>query len=266
MKPVKIAVAGCCGRMGRAIVRLAALSKQFELAAAFAGAQDPNQGKDAGVVAGVGELGIPVRTRGDVAADVLIEFTNPRSACDYAGWCAESGIALVSGTTGLNEETRQAHRTAAQRVPVVWSPNMSVGVNILLTLVRQVASTLGEDWDVEISETHHRHKADAPSGTARALLEAVCAGRHDDPRQVAVFGREGIGGGRNPGQIGVHALRMGEVVGDHDVHFASSTEILTLTHRAQSRDTFAVGSLRAAEWVAGRVAGLYSMKDVLSLA
>lgn len=265
MKPVRIAVAGCCGRMGRAIVRLAAQSRQFEIAGAFAGSQDANQGNDAGTVAGVGAVGVPVSTRRDVNADVLIEFTNPKSAKDYAAWCAEHSVALVSGTTGLSEDVRQAHRTAAQRVPVVWSPNMSVGVNVLLTLVKQVAGALGQDWDVEISETHHRHKADAPSGTARALLESVCAGRHDDPRQVAVFGREGIGGGRNPGQIGVHALRMGEVVGDHDVHFAAPTEILTLSHRAQSRDTFAVGSLRAAEWIKGRTAGLYSMDDVLGL-
>lgn len=263
MSATRIAIAGCCGRMGRALVRLAHADRELALVAAFTSANDPSLGRDVGLIAGIGEVGQPVRLPEDVSCDVLIEFTNPTSASTWANWCAQRGVALVSGTTGLSLAEQSVQQAAAAKVPVVWSPNMSVGVNILLRVVEQVATMLGHEWDCEISEAHHRHKMDAPSGTARALLRAVCAGRGDDPAHVATYGREGIGGGRNPGQIGVHALRMGEVVGEHDVHFAAPAEILTFSHRALSRDTFAAGALRAAKWIYGRAPGFYGMQDVL---
>lgn len=265
MKTTRVAIAGCCGRMGRALVRLTHADPELRLTAAFTVAGDGNLTRDAGAVAGVGELGVPVQTAGDAACDVLIEFTAPGSTPEWSAWCAERGAALVSGTTGLSEPENQALKDAARRVPVLWSPNMSVGVNLLLELVRRAATVLDQSWDSEISETHHRHKADAPSGTARALLAAVCAGRGEDPGQAAVYGRVGFGRGRSAGQVGVHALRMGEVVGDHDVHFAGAAEVLTLSHRALSRDTFAAGALRAAKWVVGRPAAFYGMRDVLSI-
>lgn len=263
MSATRVAIAGCCGRMGRALVRLAHGDRDFQLVAAFTGPNDPNLGRDVGLVAGIGDTGQTVRLAGEVACDVLIEFTNPSSARAWAAWCGERRVPLVSGTTGLSQQEQDAHQQLAQKVPLVWSANMSVGVNLLLGLVEQVAAILGHEWDCEISETHHRHKADAPSGTARALLRSVCAGRGDDPAQVAVYGREGVGGGRNPGQIGIHALRMGEVVGEHDVSFAAPAEILSFSHRALSRDTFAAGALHAAKWIVGKPAGLYGMQDVL---
>ncbi|MDX2197612.1 MAG: 4-hydroxy-tetrahydrodipicolinate reductase [Phycisphaerae bacterium] len=266
MKPVRVAIAGCCGRMGRALVRLAASDAALRVTDAITGAKDPQLGRDAGAVAGIGDIGVPIRTESSTECDVLVEFTNPASCRAWAAWCRANGVALVSGTTGLTDVEHEAIRDAAQRVPVVWGPNMSVGVNLLLSLVRQAAQRLGHDWDCEIVEAHHRHKADAPSGTARALLNAVCAGRGDDPAQVAIYGREGVGGGRMAGQIGVHAVRMGEIVGDHDVAFGSPAEVLTLRHRALSRDTFAAGALRAAKWLVGRSQGLYTMQDVLSVA
>jgi 4-hydroxy-tetrahydrodipicolinate reductase len=268
MSVTRVGIAGCCGRMGRALVRLAHADPQLQLTQAFCGPNDQQAGRDVGSVAGIGDIGVTI-TRcespgcTDAACDVLVEFTNPASARGWAEWCRARKLPLVSGTTGLAESEQAAHRALSEVAPVVWSPNMSVGVNLLLTLVEQASRVLGRDWDCEISEVHHRHKADAPSGTARALLRSVCAGRGDDPAKVTVYGREGLGGGRQPGLIGVHALRMGEVVGDHDVHFAGAAEVLTLSLRALSRDTFAAGALVAARWVRGQRAGLYSMQDVL---
>lgn len=261
MNEIRIGVSGCCGRMGRAVVRLAAEDAALRVAAGVTVAGDPLLGQDVGTIAGVKALGVAVAEKPGATPDVCVDFSTPAACARWAAWCAERGVALVSGTTGLGEAEQAALRNAAGRVAVVWAANMSVGVNLLLGLVEQAARALDAGWDVEIVEAHHRNKADAPSGTARALLGSVNAGRGEEA--ALKHGRHGAHELRNAGEIGVHAVRMGGVVGDHDVHFASSGEVLTLSHRAGSRDIFAAGALRAAKWIVGKPAGLYSMQDVL---
>lgn len=264
MSAIRIGVAGASGRMGRAIVRLAAADAAVSLVAAISAAGDPLLGRDSGELAGVGANRVPLTDRAAGPLDVLIDFSAPAGAVAAAKWCAANRAALVSGTTGLEPLHHAALNEAAESVPVLWAPNMSVGVNLLLKLVGDVAKLLGNEWDCEIIEAHHGRKADAPSGTAKALLDAVCAARKVAPRDVVRHGREGVIGPRRAGEIGMHAVRLGGVVGDHDVHFATSGEIITLRHHAESRDVFAAGALRAARWIASRPAGLYAMRDVLS--
>lgn len=264
MIPVRLVIAGCCGRMGQALVRLAAEDPGFQVVAAVTLPNDPMLGEDIGVLAGVHKLEVPVTADCDTPGDVVIEFTLPPGCRAWATWCADHGVALVSGTTGLSGSSQAALGAAAERVPVVWAPNMSVGVNLLLKLVSDAAARLDETWDVEICETHHRQKADAPSGTARALFEAVCAARGLDPLEAATYGRHGQCGPRPSGEIGIHALRLGSNIGEHEVRFAAAGEALELCHRAQSRDIFARGALRAARWIVGRPPGLYRMRDVLA--
>jgi 4-hydroxy-tetrahydrodipicolinate reductase len=251
--------------MGRAIVRLAAADPGVRLVAGLTIAGDPSVGLDLGVVAGVQPIGVTVAEEFTVAADVLIDFTSPSACIHWARWCATQRVPFVSGTTGLDATQHEALRDAAKATPVLWASNMSVGVNLLIELAGQMARTLGETWDVEIVEAHHRQKADAPSGTAKSLLSAVCEARGTSPESAVRHGRSGAPGPRTRGEIGVHAVRMGGVVGDHDVHFASPGEIITLRHHAESRDIFARGALRAARWIAERPAGLYQMRDVLGL-
>lgn len=264
MTPARIAIAGAAGRTGRAIVRAAAESADFEIVAALTAPDDPALGRDAGVVAGVEEIGVVLRETCDSDCNVLIDFTLPAGCRAWARWCASNEAALVSGVTGLSDSDHAVLRAAAERVPVVWSPNMSVGVNLLMRLVEESAKRLGLDWDVEISETHHKHKLDAPSGTARVLYEIVCAARGQDPLDAAVYGRYGCCGPRPPGEIGVHSIRAGDDVGEHTVQFGGAGETLTLRHRAQSRDIFASGALHAARWVVEQPPGLYDMRDVLT--
>lgn len=264
MTPVRIAIVGCTGRMGKTLLRLASDDPVFQVSAALTVAGDPALGKDAGVFAGLDSLNIPITERCEVPCDVVIEFTLPAGCRVWAEWCGDNGVALVSGTTGLGKTDRDVLHAAAERVPVVWAPNMSVGINLLLQLVSEAAERLDENWDVEICETHHKQKIDAPSGTARALYETVCAARGQDPLDAATYGRYGQCGPRPPGEIGIHALRLGSNIGEHEVHFAAAGETLTLRHRAQSRDIFAAGALRAARWIIGREPGLYHMRDVLA--
>ncbi len=264
MSPLRLAIAGCTGRMGKALLHLAAEDPDLQVVAALTVADDPALGQDAGLGAGLDEIGIPISARCDVRCGVVIEFTLPTGCRAWADWCADNGVALVSGTTGLGEAETAALHAAAERVPVVWAPNMSVGVNLLLQLVADAAERLDEGWDIEICETHHQHKIDAPSGTARALYEAVCAARGQDPLDAAAYGRYGRCGPRPAGEIGIHALRLGSNIGEHEVHFAAAGETLTLRHRAQSRDVFAAGALRAARWIIGREPGLYDMRNVLA--
>ncbi len=264
---IQLAIAGAAGRMGRALIRLIAQEDSaFRLVAAATQPGDAFMGKDAGALAGVGPLDVPLHGHVEPGCDVLVDFTRPEGCAHWAGWAAEHGVPLVSGTTGLSDRHFTALRAAAQRVPIVWSANMSVGVNLLLQLVHDAAARLGDTWDVEIVESHHRRKIDAPSGTARMILREVCEARGADPDSDTVYGRRGETGERPRGQIGVHALRIGEVVGDHKIVFGDAHEIVALEHRALSRDTFAAGALRAAKWIGNRPPGLYSMRDVLSSA
>lgn len=265
MTPIRIAIAGCTGRMGRAIVRQAAARPDIAVVAGLSIAADPLLGQDVGVVAGVDALGVRVTSDPSDPPDVLIEFTSPAGCTAWAAWCAERNVPLVSGSTGLDATHRDALHVAAKSTAILWSSNMSVGVNLLVALAAQVARTLDDDWDIEIVETHHNQKADAPSGTATTLLEAVAGARNLAPASVRRDGRSGTVGRRPRGEVGLHAVRMGGVVGDHDVHFARPGEVLTLRHHAESREIFAAGALHAARWLVGRPPGLYSMRDALGL-
>jgi len=256
---MRLAVVGASGRMGRAVIRLAREAGHDVVCAV--GTTDV--GRDAGELAGVGPIGTCVvdalAALEHARVDVAIDFSGPSATLALAPIVAAAGTALVSGTTGLADEARAALDHAAARVPVLWEPNLSIGVHVLARLVAQAAAAL-EGWDVEIVETHHRAKVDAPSGTALRLAEAVeqaRAGLH------MVHGRQGRPGARRADEIGMHAVRGGDVVGDHVVHLLGGGERVELSHRATNRDVFAHGALRAASWLAGKTPGRYSLRDVL---
>jgi len=265
--PTRIAIAGAAGRMGRSLIELGRNMPGLTLAAAFEAADNPLLGQDVGQLAGVGTLGIPLRSDAELAAvdfDVLIDFTTPAATLAHLEACVTAGRAIVIGTTGLGSG-RDAVDAAARRIPVVFAPNMSVGVNLCFKLLELATRVLGEDFDVEIVEAHHRHKVDAPSGTAVRMGEIVAAGLGRDLATCAVYGRQGQEGPRDPKTIGFATVRAGEIVGDHTVMFAGAGEVVEITHRAANRATFAGGALRAAQWLAGKAPGCYDMQDVLGL-
>jgi 4-hydroxy-tetrahydrodipicolinate reductase len=227
----------------------------------------PWLGHDAGELVG-GALGVAITH--DVpatleGADVLIDFTRPEATLAHLAQCVDKGVGMVIGTTGLDADGKAAIAAAAQRVPIVFAPNMSVGVNLALRLLDMAARVLNEGFDIEIVEAHHRHKVDAPSGTALRMGEVVAAALGRDLKTCAVYGREGVTGERDPSTIGFATVRGGDVVGDHTVMFAGIGERLEITHKASSRMTFALGALRAARFMAGRDVGLFDMQDVLGL-
>jgi 4-hydroxy-tetrahydrodipicolinate reductase len=225
-------------------------------------------GQDAGTVAGIGPVGVPVvddLAKALPGVDVVIDFTSHDASARHAEACADRGVALVVGSTGFTPEAKARVAAAARRVPIVLSPNMSVGVNVLFELVRQAAKVLGDAYDVEIVELHHKKKRDAPSGTAVRLGEVAAEALGRDAKDALAFARHGILGERPPWQIGLQTLRGGDVVGEHTVFFCGEGERLELTHRATSRDQFARGAVRAAQWVAGKPPGLHDMADVLGL-
>ncbi|MFO0582664.1 MAG: 4-hydroxy-tetrahydrodipicolinate reductase [Anaeromyxobacter sp.] len=261
----KVVVTGAAGRMGGTIIRLLAGAEGLSLHAAVERPGGP--GGDAGVAAGLPANGVTIGH--DLAAAlagaaVVIDFTSHEASARHAALCAERGVALVVGSTGFTPESRAKVAEAAKRIPVVLSPNMSVGVNVLFDLVRRAAGTLGDAYDVEIVELHHKKKKDAPSGTAEKLAEVAveALGRS---RDVLAYERHGLIGERPAKEIGVQTLRGGDVVGEHTVYFCGEGERIELTHRATSREQFARGALRAAGWLAGKPAGLYDMADVLGL-
>jgi 4-hydroxy-tetrahydrodipicolinate reductase len=238
----RLAVVGAEGRMGRRVVALA-----------------PEHGFS--VVRALGRGTVSALSSGDV--DVIVDFSSPEAFADLTGVVARTGTSLVSGTTGLGTEEQDALERASKTAAVLWEPNMSVGIHILVGLVERAASQLGPDFDVEVSEAHHRMKADAPSGTAKRLVEALLRQRGSDAAKV-IFGREGRPGPRPPSEIAVHALRGGDVVGDHTVHFLGAGERIELTHRATHRDVFAHGALRAARFLVGKPPGRYGMRDLVA--
>jgi 4-hydroxy-tetrahydrodipicolinate reductase len=263
----KVVVTGAAGRMGREIVRLVKAAEGLTLSGAVE-VPGPAVGQDAGLLAGVGPLDVPVQdslAKALAGADVLIDFTVPEASVANARVCAERGVAMVVGSTGFTPETKAEVVAAARKVPVVLSPNMSVGVNVLFELVRQAARLMGPGFDVEIVELHHKHKRDAPSGTAVRLAEVAAEALGRTPQDSFCFSRQGITGERPPAQIGVQTLRGGDVVGEHTVMFVGEGERVELVHRATSRTQFATGAVRAAEWVAGRKPACYDMADVLGL-
>jgi 4-hydroxy-tetrahydrodipicolinate reductase len=268
MSDMRLIVAGAGGRMGRTLIHAIAATDGVILAGAVEAASSVVIGRDAGELAGLGPNGIMVAT--EVApllahADGLVDFTVPAATVAFAEHTARTGCVHVIGTTGLAGESEALIAEAAKRAVIVKSGNMSMGVNLLAALVKRVAQTLDQDFDVEILEMHHNRKIDAPSGTALMLGRAAAQGRGVDLEQRSVRGRNGMTGVRCPGDIGFASLRGGSVVGEHTVVFAGPAERIELTHRAEDRMIFARGALRAALWARGRKPGLYSMTDVLGL-
>jgi len=261
----KIAINGAAGRMGRRIAALAIESEQFDIVAAVEAPGHADLGRDVGDLAGTGPFGVRLTdSLGDDRPDVLIDFSLPEGTMRILPACRAMGIGMVIGTTGFTESQRAEIADAGGRIAIVQAANMSVGVNLLLKVVAQVAAALGPEYDIEISETHHRFKKDAPSGTAIALARSICAATGRDYGETAVFGRGGQQP-RKPGEIGLHALRVGDTVGEHAVSFGNLGETITIAHSAHTRDTFVRGALRAAQWLAGKPAGMYTMQSVLGL-
>ena len=262
----KIGVVGAAGRMGRMLVRQIAATAGCRLAGATEKPGSNALGKDAGALAGFGALGVIVAD--DPASmiagvDAIVDFTVPAATAEHARLAAQAETALIAGATGLDPTQEESVALAARHTPVVRAPNMSIGVTLLLALTEQAAGILGPEYDIEIVEMHHRHKVDAPSGTAVGLGEAAARGRRIDLAEARQAVRDGHTGPRSEGQIGFAALRGGDVAGDHTVTFAGEGERLELTHRAGSRRIFAAGAVRAALWIRGKPPGLYTMKDVL---
>ncbi len=268
MTDMKLVVAGAAGRMGRMLVAAVQATPGVTLAAALGRPGSAALGQDAGTLAGLGPIGVPVTEdalRAFVDADGVLDFTSPDATAHFAMLAAQARIAHVIGTTGLGEADLARLEAAGRHAPLVRSGNMSLGVNLLAALVRRTARSLGAEWDIEIVDTHHRRKVDAPSGTALLLGEAAAEGRGVSLSEAAVRGRDGITGAREPGTIGFAALRGGTVIGEHSVVFAGEGERIELNHRAEDRSLFARGAVKAALWARGRRPGLYSMADVLDL-
>ncbi len=265
---IRAAVTGAAGRMGGQLIRLIQETEGITLAAALERPGHPALGRDAGEVAGVGGLGVPltsVLSEALPGCDVVIDFTSAAASLDHLAAVCRAGKAIVIGSTGFSPQEREAIRGRGGEARVFQAPNMSVGVNVLLQVVADVARRLGDGYDVEIVETHHRFKRDAPSGTALALAEAVAGALGRDLAADAVHGREGLVGERRPREIGMHAVRAGDVVGDHTVVFGGLGERVEITHRASSRETFARGAIRAALWLPAQPVGFYGMTDLLGL-
>ncbi len=266
---IKLAVAGAAGRMGGRILTLASADKDFRVVGALEHADHPNLGQDIGQHLGLKPMGVRVQKHPLEVfskADVIIDFTHHSVLLEHLKAAVKAKKGLVIGTTGLSEQHLKVIKAASKTIPIVQSPNMSVGVNLLFKLAEIAAKTLNDDYDLEISETHHRMKKDSPSGTAVKLLEILAAARKKNIAKDAVYGRSGETGARPRGEIGVLALRGGDVVGDHTIFFLGDGERLELTHRASSRDAFAQGALRAAKFLANRKSGLYDMQQVLGIA
>lgn len=261
----QVAILGAAGRMGQMLIRCARGLPGLEVVAAVEQSGHAALGQDAGLLAGAGKLGVPLVATWPTQAGVIVDFTFHTAVPGNVAQALAAKQGLVLGTTGLSEPERQVVLDAARVIPVVWTPNFSLGINLLFDLVRRAAAVLNADYDAEIVEMHHRHKRDAPSGTALGLAEALAQGRGVNLKEVACYGREGVTGERPSGQIGIHGVRGGDVIGDHTVIFATDGERVELSHKASSREAFAKGALTAARWVQGRPPGLYTMRDVLGL-
>ncbi len=279
MSALRLAVFGITGRMGQALLRVLRSETGWRLSGALASASSRRLGEDAlgdtspghgspgeGQPRGVRITADPRAALTDEhgnTATVALDFSIAAAIAGHAEACVAAGVPLLVGATGLDGDSLGALHRAAQRIPVLLAPNTSVGVGVLADLVRVAGTALGSDYDVEIHESHHRMKRDAPSGTALRLGEVIAAARGQTLQQAAVYARHGLGGPRTPGSIGFSVVRAGDIVGEHTVVFAGAGERLELTHRATDRDVFARGALRAAEWLAGRAPGTYGMQDVL---
>jgi 4-hydroxy-tetrahydrodipicolinate reductase len=264
---LKVVIAGCSGRMGHALLEGVFADAELALHGALDHADSPQIGRDAGEQFGK-KSGVLISHNVDAAlkgADVLVDFTRPEPSLLYLAACQKAGVNMVIGTTGFTSDQKALIANAAKDVSVVFAPNMSVGVTLLINLVQAAAKVLNEGYDIEVIEAHHRHKVDAPSGTALRLGEAAASALGRNLEECAIYGREGVTGERDPSTIGFATVRGGDVVGDHTVLFAGIGERVELTHKASSRATFALGALRATKFMQGKKAGLFDMQDVLGL-
>jgi 4-hydroxy-tetrahydrodipicolinate reductase len=259
-----IAITGAAGRMGQRLVALAKQDGALNVVGAVERPDHPMQGRDAGEIAGIGSIGVPLSYDLKATPQVLIDFTSPDSMRHWLNSCRDRGIGIVIGTTGLQDQDHASIERAATDIPVLQAPNMSLGVNLLFKIAGEVARVLGDDYDKEIVEGHHRFKKDAPSGTAMGLAEAILKAM-GKTRDALAYDRHGDDVVRKRGEIGMHALRIGDEIGRHTAYFAALGERLELTHVATNRDTFAHGALRAAKWLAGQKPGRYGMADLLGL-
>ena len=264
---IDLVVAGAAGRMGGRIIALARESADLRVVAALERPGHSALGLDAGALAGAGALGVPIGAEVGLAITrdrVLVEFTAPEATVEHLRVAAAQGARAVVGTTGLSAAQVEEIRQLARRTAILFSPNMSVGVNLAFRVLALMARALGDEYDVEITEIHHRMKKDAPSGTAAKMAEVIAEALGRDLGAVGVYGRHGMVGERGPKEIGVHALRGGDVIGEHTAVFSTLGERIELTHRAHSRDTFVRGALRAVRFIAAAAPGLYSMHDVIA--
>lgn len=264
----RIAIVGAAGRMGKTLIEACAESEDVELTVATERQGSSLVGADAGELAGIGKNTIEIVDNLGAANndfDVLIDFTRPEPCMQHLEWCLANNKQMVIGTTGFTEDEKKNISSAAEKIPIVFAPNMSVGVNLTLKLLEMAAEVLGDTVDIEIIEAHHRHKVDAPSGTALRMGEVVADTLGRDLSECAVYGREGNTGERDRKTIGFETIRAGDIVGEHTVMFADIGERIEVTHKASSRMTFAKGAVRAAAWLKNKDSGLYDMQDVLGL-
>lgn len=265
---IKLTVCGAAGRMGSRII---ALSKEYEdlkVVGAVEASGNPKIGVDAGLVAGVGNLDVPITDDLEKVisdTDIVINFTNPEATLEHLAVVKKHKKSIVIGTTGFSNDQVKIIQESAKEIPIVFSPNMSIGVNLLFKILADVARVLGDDYDIEIVEAHHRMKKDAPSGTAIKMAKVIAEALGRNLDEVAVYARKGIIGERTKKEIGIQTVRAGDIVGEHTVLFGGLGERIEITHKASSRDTFARGALKAAKWLYGKSAGLYDMGDVLGI-
>lgn len=265
---IRIIVSGCCGRMGRHILHLAISDEATKLVGAIELASSKDVGKDVGDFLGIGNVGVNITNNlKDIIkkTDVLIEFTTPAATIEHLDIASANGKAMVIGTTGLSEQEVVKIKSASKRIPILFSPNMSLGVNLLFKIVQDIARTLPLDYDVEIIEAHHGQKKDAPSGTALNIGQIIAKARGKELNSIASYGRKGTVGARPKDQIGIHSIRAADIVGEHTVLFAAPGESIELIHRARSRETFARGAIIATKFIAKKTNGLYTMQDVLKI-
>jgi 4-hydroxy-tetrahydrodipicolinate reductase len=265
---VKVVITGAAGRMGSRLVALVKDSAFLTLAGAVESKGHHSVGEDSGEIAGCGRTGVPISD--DLSglierAEVLVDFTTPAATLGHLKVVAQHRRGIVIGTTGFSPSELEELKAAAKLLPCVFSPNMSVGINVIYKIIGEMAKILGDDYDIEVIEAHHRLKKDAPSGTALKMAEVLARSVNRDLAQVGVYARKGFIGERPRGEIGIQTIRAGDIVGDHTVMFATMGERIEVTHRASSRDTFARGALRAARWLVKQPPGLYDMSDVLAL-
>ena len=268
MAVINAVVAGAAGRMGKRLVALLHESSEFQVVGAFERPGHPQLGQDAGTVAGAGSLGVSIQDAPEKAlkkAEVVLDFTAPAATMQNLEAASRAGVAMVIGTTGIGDVDLARIPAFCRTIPCVRSPSMSVAVNAVFGALAPLARTLGDAYDVEIIEAHHHFKKDAPSGTAERMAEVIAHALGRELKAVGVYGRHGMVGERGPKEIGVHAIRAGDIVGEHTVMFGGIGERIEITVRSQSRDSYVQGALRAAAWVVGKAPGLYDMGDVLGL-